>query len=200
MVAGTDCQRARRVDVKRGGVASQEVGNAGETHGTHVSAEIVVLEVSDFASVFQRVPATQHAERVRSDVNGVAAALRKARRPADIERTRNADLRNPDRRADAVVDSQVGRVELRDGREGDVDPVESQAKLIHNLWSEEVSLVQSKELAVTRPRISKAGQVVELQDRLYALVLLVGVIAVEGVLIRDFVHHIARPLIDGDRG
>ena len=131
----------------------------------------------------------------------VGAALRKIRaRSAEVEsEPGHGDLRQADRAGDAVVDAEIGGVDLEVRLEGDVDAVEAEPRLVHQIRAEDVGLVQGHDLAVRVAGVAETGNGVALQGRLAAAVALERVVAVQRVVLTEAVAHVAGPLIDIDR-
>ena len=114
---------------------------------------------------------------------GVAASLRKSAGTADVEETRDAELRDADGRRHAVADIEIGWIEKLVRREGDVDTVVAEPSFVGEAWTEDMVLFQRHDLAAGRTSITPSGKVIALQSRFLAEVLLQGVIAVQTITI-----------------
>ncbi len=104
------------------------------------------------------------------------------------------------RLCDPSLNSKVKRIKLCVRTEGDVNAVETKARLIHYIRAESTGFIQSKYLATRLPRVSEAWNRIALQCRLAALVTLKSVITVQPILAPEIVTNIPGPLIDIYRG
>src|SRR5262249_36938553 len=89
-----------------------------------VEGEIVVIEAAELAAEPERVGAAKIAQGVGEYGGCVSSSLRESGGTANVEiKAGDADLRQPDRGSDAVVDEEVGRVERRIRRKRDANTV-----------------------------------------------------------------------------
>src|SRR6185295_14023871 len=170
--------------------------DAGKSERADVARNVVVQKSAELAAELQRVPAVQVTECIGYYKSCVAASLRETGGTAEVQPdAADADLRNADGLVEAVVDSQVGRVELLIRREDDVDAVKAEARFIDRAGAEDMRLVQGEDLAARGARVAEIGNRVALQNRLAALVPLDRVIAMQAIIFTERVTDISRPLI-----
>src|SRR5262245_65871026 len=81
-----------------------------------------------------------------------------------------------------------------------MDAIEAQARLVDDIRAKGVSLIEREDLAVGLAGVAESGERIALQVRLASQVTLEGVVAMQLVALAQAVAHVARPLIDIDRG
>ena len=149
----------------REGVAAAglEVGQAREPEVAGIGVEVGVLEAPPFPAELEGMAPAQVAHGVGEHQGGVGAALREARGSAEIQAEAvDRDLRQREGGRDADVHPVIGRVELCVRGERDVDPVEAEARLVHEPLAEDVRLVQGADLPVRLPGVPETGDRVPL--------------------------------------
>ena len=104
-----------------------------------------------------------------------------------------------DRFVNAVVDAEVIRIQLGVRRKGNVDPVQAQARLVRQVWTKDVGLVEGENLPPRLARVTPTGKRISLKIWLAAFVTLEGVIDMKAIVGAKIVTHIAGPLIEIDR-
>ena len=170
---------------------------AWEGEGAGVGRKAIAPETAPLAAELERMVAARQRRRIGDDVGRVFASLRKPLRATEVQADAvDGDLRQADGPRDTGLDAEAGLVELGVRIEGDVDPVESKPRLVHEALAEDVRFVQRHDLPVRVARIAEAGNRVALQRRLAPQILLERVVAVKRVARANGLADVAGPLVD----
>src|SRR6185503_19442906 len=147
------------------------------------------------------MPAVKPTHSISHDKSGIAPARRLGGWTAKIETAaRDVYLGQTDRLIDSVENSEVCRVELRIRGASRRKAIESNARLVDDVGTESVCLIQSKDLSQCAAGMTKARDGVTSPVWLAGLCVLNGEVSVQPVSFTQIVVDVRRPLIDVDRG
>ena len=174
-----------------------EVGQARIGERAAVGAEVDVVEGASLTPELEGVAAARVAEGVGEHVGGVGAALREPVGSAEVQpHALNGDLGEDGGRRDPAVDPVALRIVGHVGRERDVDAVIAEARLVHDARAEDTRVVQGADLPVGGPGVPEPGDGVALEVWLAPQILLERVVGVQGVVLRELMADVPRPLVD----
>src|SRR5215472_9828455 len=142
----------------------------------------------------------QVARRIRRYDRRVAPALGKTGRTAKVQTDRrNGDLREGQWLIQALAYAEIGWIQGLHWREGDVNSIEAQPGLVHEVGTEGMGLGEREYLAMRLPHIAESRNCIPLQNRLSSQVFLKGIVAVDAVVSGNPVGDIASPLVNVNR-
>ena len=184
----------------------ESVGNAGEersdgwkVEGPCAFAEVLVEEMAVFPADLHRVPTTHVAERIGEDVRGVIPSDRKVWRSAEDETTGNEHLRQPDRTHDTALDSEVGRIQLRNGVVRGQQRAPAEPRFVERR-SKDMRVVDRQNATPIRQQPAEPGDTRAVPTRFDRADPLVSVERVEPIVAADVLPKVKRPAVRIDRG
>src|SRR6476660_1950067 len=139
------------------------------------------------------------AHAISQHERGVAAALRESALAAKYQTDiRDGDDRQPNGRVRAHIDANRRRVDRSVGIESDQDPVRAQTRFIHQIGAEYVGFIHGEYLAMSLPRVAKAGNR-SAGGGFPAQIALVHPISMDAVDLTELVVDVCGSLVDIDR-
>src|SRR5262245_30939594 len=143
--------------------------------------------------------ASQLAQRIGENVGCVGTPCRHACGPAEIETTGNGELRQTDRLVDAVMDTEVGWVQLCNRAVAASDAVETKTHFVDKTWAEDMGLVQGEDVPLGRVEVAEAWNRVAWPVWFDDVSAVHRVVTMQPVPIRKIMADIRGPLAGVDR-